>query len=473
MSLRGRLFASYALVILVCLLLVGLSAAALLNNYRDRIIMDKLNAIAKPVSLEIKSLVTSQATVATLWADLQEQAQANNVYMLLLGPDGKILRWITPRLALPQPVPKATLPASVSQATQGTFVATDGRTFIYATYPLGKLPSTATTAAVSSATALLLATPRSGAGLIAIGLFWPLFFAGIIALGISLIVALLIARSVYKPLGRVTAATADVARGQYDQQVPESGPAEVRQLAASFNNMAAQVKQSQQQLRHFVADVSHELKSPLTSIQGFAQALVDGTASDEPTRRKAAGIINDEARRMRRQVDELLELARVQSGQLKMAREPVNVRELIERCREVFSLQAADKKVVLVSETRRGAMTVKGDADRLEEVLDNLLDNAIKNSPKDGQVTVFGQPLEGGWVEIKVSDQGPGISPEQLPHVFERFYQVTGVRTGVGLGLTIAREIVMAHRGTIEVRSEPGEGAEFTIRLPAADAPAQ
>lgn len=470
MSLRGRLFASYALVIVICLLLVGLSAAALLGSYRDRLVMDRLDAIARPVSLQIKSLLANQTTAATLWTSLEEQAQKNNVYMLLLGPDGKVLRWITPRVAVPQPVPKSTLPADVTQATQGKFVATDGRTFIYATYPLGKLPATTATT-LASADTLLLATPRSGAGIVLVGLFWPLFLAGIIALGISLVVALLIARSVYRPVGRVTAAAGNIARGQYDQQVPETGPAEVRQLAASFNNMAAQVKQSQQQLRHFVADVSHELKSPLTSIQGFAQALVDGTASDQPTRTKAARIINDEARRMRRQVDELLELARVQSGQLKLAREPVNLRELIERCREVFSVQAAAKKVVLMSETSGGLMTVTGDADRLEEVLGNLLDNAIKNSHAGGQVSIFGQPVDGGWLEVKVTDQGPGIPPEQLPHVFERFYQVTGMRTGVGLGLTIAREIVLAHGGTIEARSEPGEGAEFTIRLPAATLP--
>ncbi len=470
MSLRGRLFASYALVIVICLLLVGLSAAALLGNYRDRLVMDRLDAIARPVSLQITSLAANQATAVTLWADLELQAQKNNVYIVLLGPEGKILRWITPRLALAQPVPKSSLPANLSQATQGTFVVTDGRTFIYATYPLGKLSASAP-AAVASANTLVLATPRSGSAAVLVGLFWPMFFAGIIALGVSLIVALLIARSVYRPLSRVTAATGNIARGQFDQPIPESGPAEVRQLASSFNNMATQVKESQQQLRHFVADVSHELKSPLTSIQGFAQALVDGTAADDETRTKAARIINDEARRMRRQVDELLELARVQSGQLKMEREPVNVRELIERCREVFSVQAADKKVVLVSETSGGVMTVTGDADRLEEVLDNLIDNAIKNSHQGGQVNIFGRPVDGNWIEMKVTDQGPGIPPEQLPHVFERFYQVTGVRTGVGLGLTIAREIVHAHGGTIEARSEPGEGADFTIRLPAASTP--
>jgi two-component system sensor histidine kinase ResE len=229
--------------------------------------------------------------------------------------------------------------------------------------------------------------------------------------------------------------------------------------------MAEKVAQSQQQLRHFVADVSHELKSPITAIQGFAQALVDGTAGDESTRLKAARIINDESKRMKRQVDELLELARMQSGQLKVNHEPVNLSELLEHCHELFSVQAQEKGVLLKTEAG-SAVNVLGDIDRLEQLFSNLLDNAIKNSPAGGEVCFTSTESTDGYVEVKVTDSGPGIPPEQLPYVFERFYQVTGVRTGVGLGLAIAREIALAHGGAIEARSEPGEGAEFVVRLP-------
>jgi signal transduction histidine kinase len=290
--------------------------------------------------------------------------------------------------------------------------------------------------------------------------------AGIIALVISLLIAFLFARSVYRPLKQVTGAAQKIAQGEYDHRIPVTGIRETQELAASFNDMAEQVKQSQRQLRHFVADVSHELKSPLTAIQGFAQALVDGTAGDNDTRLKAARIINDESRRMRRQVDELLELARMQSGQLKINHEPVDLGELLEHCHELFSIQAQEKETRLKTEVGK-PMIVSGDADRLEQLFSNLLDNAIKNSTAGGEVNVIGQNLDGCYVEIRVTDSGPGIPPEQLPHVFERFYQVTGVRTGVGLGLAIAREIVTAHGGTITASSEPGEGAEFIVKLPA------
>ena len=215
-----------------------------------------------------------------------------------------------------------------------------------------------------------------------------------------------------------------------------------------------------------MADVSHELKSPLTSIQGFAQALLDGTADDEETRIKAAGIIASEARRLKRQVDELLELSRMQSGQSQMALTPLDLNDVLTRSVEIYSVQARDKGVELNLRIEPG-LVVSGDADRLEQVFNNLLDNAIKNSPYGCAVEITGM-LSRDIALISVSDSGNGISSENLPHVFERFYQVPGVRTGVGLGLTIAKEIVSAHGGTIEVQSSPGKGARFTVTLPVA-----
>jgi signal transduction histidine kinase len=214
-----------------------------------------------------------------------------------------------------------------------------------------------------------------------------------------------------------------------------------------------------------VADVSHELRSPLTSIQGFAQALIDGTASDDATKLKAAQIIDEESRRLKHQVDELLELSRMQSNQAKFLKEPVNLKEVLAQSAEVFTVQARQKQVTIELKAEPN-LIVAGDADRLEQVFNNLLDNAIKNSPAGGKVSIVSEEKEGKSARVMVSDQGPGIHPDHLAHVFERFYQVTGARTGVGLGLAIAREIVTAHHGVIEASSTPGEGAVFTVTLP-------
>ena len=293
---------------------------------------------------------------------------------------------------------------------------------------------------------------------------WPLVIAAVIALIVSLLTAIFVARSIYRPLGTVTKAAQQISRGDYSQRIKPEGPKEIKELADSFNRMTEDVEQAQLQLRHFVADVSHELRSPLTSIQGFAQALLDGTAADDATRLKAAQIIDEESQRLKHQVDELLELSRMQSNQAKFLNGPICLAEVLTQSVEVFAVQAKQKQVTLDLKTE--PLVLVGDADRLEQVFNNLLDNAIKNSPTGGKVSIVSVKGEGNFARITVSDEGPGIHPDHLAHVFERFYQVTGARTGVGLGLAIAREIVVAHHGTIEASSTPGEGARFTVTLP-------
>jgi len=465
MSLRTRLFATYILIVVLCLGMVALSITVILQSYRDRLAMERLDDMARTVYVQVRSLVRGQVTFSELWANLEEQAQKNNVYIILGDGEGNLVKQVPAGQSpyqRPIEVPPGELPHGISQQEQGTFVTSTGQTFFFAAYPLRRLPDAQETSQVET---FILSVPRAVALAIWASLLRPFLLAGLIALGISLMVAILFARSVYRPISQVTEAAKKIAQGQYDQNIPVTGPKEVRGLAIGFNQMAAQVKRSQQQLRHFVADVSHQLKSPLTSIQGFAQAILDGTAGDDDTRLKAATIINDESIRMRRQVDELLELARMQSGQLKMAREPVDVNELLEQCQEIFTVQAQEKGVLLKLESEP-LLTVVGDVDRLEQVFSNLLDNAIKNSPAKGEVYIFGRRIEADSVEIKVADSGPGIPPEQIPYVFERFYQAGGVRTGVGLGLAIAKEIVLAHDGTIEAKSDPGEETEFIVKLP-------
>jgi signal transduction histidine kinase len=276
------------------------------------------------------------------------------------------------------------------------------------------------------------------------GLVSPFAWAAVIALLISLLLAFWMSRSFYRPIQRFSKAAENIAHGHYDERVPVSGTQEIKRLAVSFNDMAARVKESQQQLRHFVADVSHQLKSPLTSIQGFAQAVLDGTASNEETRHKAMSIIADESKRMIRQVNELLELSRMQAGQVKLSREPVKLTNHLEVAREV-----------------------SGDIDRLEDVFNNLLDNAIKNTPSQGEINITAREGPDHSVNVIIEDDGAGIPPEQIPYVFDRFQESSGLRSGFGLGLAIAREIVLGHGGRIEVFSQPGEGARFTVILPA------
>ena len=469
-----RLILSFATVIILCLAVVALAVTLSLQSIRDNYNMDQLTNMARPIYVQVLSLARGEETWRNLLENLQEQATNNNVYIFMADKTGRIVRNISPeeeklpitQLPIVNPqisqLPTESLAASATKPVQGTFEAPDGRTFVYNSYFIGRL---FTTQAFINFETLTLAVPRTGTLSILAGLFGPFLRVGLIALAVSIVIAFLIARSVYLPVRKVTVAADKIAEGDYDQEVPVEGPKEIKTLATHFNEMAGKVKESQMQLRHFVADVSHQLRTPLTSIQGFAQAILDGTAKDDEAREKAARVIDDESKRMIKQVNELLELSRMQSGQLDISLEPVDIKELLLHCQEVFSLRAEETGVRLITDIEP-LVPVSGDEDRLEQVFSNLLDNALKNTPRQGEIVIRGRNIDNNAVELMISDSGPGIPPEQLPYVFERFYQASGLRTGFGLGLAIVREIIVRHDGEIRVKSEPGEGTQFIITLP-------
>jgi two-component system sensor histidine kinase ResE len=240
-------------------------------------------------------------------------------------------------------------------------------------------------------------------------------------------------------------------------------------VANSFNVMVHQVRTSQQIQRDFLANVSHELKTPLTSIQGFAQALLDGTVADDEAKERAAHVIYDESDRLRRLVEDLLDLARLDAGQIEFVRGAVDLCALLERVIDKLSLPAA-KKGVELENTITALPTMVGDGDRLAQVFTNLVDNAIKHTPANGKV-ILREDISAGWISIHVDDSGAGIPSEDLSRIFERFYQVDKARSGgsgrgVGLGLAISRQIVESHGGRIVAQSSEGRGSRFTVQLP-------
>lgn len=294
----------------------------------------------------------------------------------------------------------------------------------------------------------------------------PLLQAGLVALVLALVLAGALSRWVARPLGRMAEAARALAAGEH-RPIPEEGPAEVQALARAFNEMSRKVEASQRSQRDFVANVSHELKTPLTSIQGFAQAILDGTAEHPEQVRQAAQIIHDEAARMHRLVLDLLELARLDAGTADLRRDPVDLDALARNVAQRLQPQAHEAQVTLTVKSN-GPLTVIGDGDRLVQVLTNLVDNALKHTPPGGRVTLrVGQ--EGPWAQVSVADTGEGIPPEVLPRIFERFYQLDQARQGgAGLGLSIAYEIVRAHGGTITAQSQIGKGSVFVVKLPRA-----
>jgi signal transduction histidine kinase len=258
-----------------------------------------------------------------------------------------------------------------------------------------------------------------------------------------------------------------MARGNYDQNIAGYGSEEVSRLARAFNNMASEVSRSHRTLREFLANVSHELKTPLTSVQGFSQAMIDGALQEPEDYAEAAKIINDEAVRMRGLVDDLLYLSQVEAGQVVLQSEDINPTQLLEQTRERFQRRAEQAEITIAVQPGTTAW-LKADPRRIEQALANLVDNAVRHTPRGGRITLRSSALE-GEMRLSVHNTGSFIPTDVLPHIFERFFQVDPVKSrangNTGLGLAITNEIVEAHGGRVEVHSSEAAGTEFIISL--------
>jgi signal transduction histidine kinase len=388
---------------------------------------------------------------------MDRAARAFDVRILLFDGSGGVLKDTDPAQA-EIPLPRRTI---VNRAVPTLRDAT-GKLWLYTQQPLG------------DGTTLLVATPRPRVPLINIlrdELLPILVQGGGIALLLSLVLAFGVARWVADPLQGLVAASQHVPVAE-TKPVSERGPHEVRELTRAFNAMIDRVRSSQTSQRNFVANVSHELMTPLTSIQGFAQALLDGTADSPAGRKQAAEVIYNESSRMHRMVLNLLDLARLEAGTAELKMAPLEIRVLLDSIVEKFSLQAQKAGVSLMIDAPNDLPTLDADGDRLAQVFTNLVDNALRHTPAGGQVSLQARPAQ-TELEIRISDTGSGIPADAIPHIFERFYQVDqsrpgGERHGAGLGLAIVHEIVAAHNGKITVRSREGLGTTFSVCLPLA-----
>jgi two-component system phosphate regulon sensor histidine kinase PhoR len=230
------------------------------------------------------------------------------------------------------------------------------------------------------------------------------------------------------------------------------------------------IKQLERQREEFVANVSHELRTPLSLIKGYVETLLDGARNQPETAEHFLKIIERNANRLDLLIQDLLTISALESGRMKLDLLPVNLRALAEKVFVQLRPKAEGKQTQLVNELPE--LTANGDANRLDQVLTNLVDNAIKYGRASGTITVGGKKRDDGTLEIFVRDDGPGIPPESLGRVFERFYRVDKARSrdqgGTGLGLSIVKHIVQAHGGEVRVASEPGQGATFFFTVPAA-----
>ncbi|MBI4307333.1 MAG: sensor histidine kinase [Chloroflexi bacterium] len=289
--------------------------------------------------------------------------------------------------------------------------------------------------------------------------------AAFLLLGLSLWIADTVAR----PLRILGQAARHVAQGHFEVRAPMRPRDEVGQLADAFNHMSARLQEAEQARRQFLADVVHELRAPVAGVKAATEALAAGAADAPDLRPQFIQGISREADRLNRLVEDLTQLARFETGTMDLNIVQTDVAALARQVHQRFAPEAERRRVQLDAVSSPDSLLVQGDPDRLAQAMSDLVDNALKFTPSGGAVRIeAGQRPDAVWV--KVTDTGVGIPAEELPHVFDRSYRgrhsSTAARSGMGLGLAIARGIVEAHGGSIAAESQVGRGSVFTIRLP-------
>jgi two-component system sensor histidine kinase BaeS len=295
----------------------------------------------------------------------------------------------------------------------------------------------------------------------------PVIAAAVLVALLALAGTALLSRRVLRPIGVLTRAAHRLGAGDLSLRVPAVGRDELAQLARSFNRMADSLQRGEERQRRLVADVAHELRTPLANLRGYLEALKDGVLPISP---ELFASLYEEAVLQQRIVDDLQDLALAEAGVLAYHMTTTDLTELLETCRSAQQA-VADVAQVTLWVAADGPVVALVDPDRLRQVIGNLLANAVRATPAGGSVTLSAAGPAGGWATLVVRDTGIGIAAANLPHVFDRFWRADASRGratgGSGLGLAIARQIVADHGGQIRVDSQPGAGTAFTITLPA------
>lgn len=288
------------------------------------------------------------------------------------------------------------------------------------------------------------------------------------ATGTALLLGLLLARTLTRPLRELTSATRAMAQGDLEQQVPIRSRDELGELAASFNQMSADLARANDLRRQMTADIAHDLRTPLSVITGYTEALRDGVLHPSP---EMFQTMHREAEHLSLLVEDLRTLSLADAGELTLTRSTVHPRELLDRMAAAFGPRADKLGIDLQANAEESVPTIHVDPERMTQVLGNLVSNALRHTPAGGQIALSAA-RSGGHVLLRVRDTGAGIAPKDLPRIFDRFYRGDEARQThggeSGLGLAIAKAIVELHGGTIAVESTPGAGTAFTIALPAA-----
>ena len=456
-SIFSRILISHIVVILLCTVLLGALMSYLIRGY---VVENK----------RTEMLVKSQTVAAVVGRRLTERLDVIDdligAQIWVVDQRGKVLAGDPPPRWGSRPFPENTPRIEALFAgTPQSWVRSGRNQTDPAIIVAAPVPGAATPVAV------FLQTPITGVNQAIKAMDRILLLSLLDGTIAAAILGFFIARGLTRPIADISQAAARFAAGDYASRAAATGKSEVGDLGRTFNTMADALAKVEQNRREFLANVSHELKTPVASIQALAEALTDGVAAKPEQQRRYLDTIVDESRHIDRLIRDLLDLAQLEAGELSVVPEPLDLAAFLEAETTKYHHLLAPGDLSLRLDIAPGAPPVRADRGRLAQIMANLVSNAVRHSPPGGVIDIAVRPA-GGRTAVTVSDRGPGIPPEDQPHIWDRFYRVDKARSrshgGTGLGLAITKRLIQAMGGDITVRSTPGGGAAFTFTLPIA-----
>lgn len=479
LSLRAKLALSYLLVALGAILILTIVVLFVIQNYFASAQLDQIRREADYVAGQIGKDYGTPDALKTL--PPLPNSNLNLHFLVLIDANGNVIQGPALLVDTPNPAAGALVQALQGQQVQGRIqfsLRSQTLSVLYISEPI-RAHGQADGQIIG---ALLIVEPEQypqGAPpnefLLSINI--ALMVSGVIVAAIVVLLSFVIARRLTRSLESLTLAAEKMKVGQYTERVtaPKSQD-ELGQLASTFNAMADtieadvnELRRQEQVRRDLIANIAHELATPLTAIQGFSEALADDLIHELTARQETALLIGREVQRLRRLVADMQNMTALESGHTQLDLAPLNIGELVDETLTVIAPECEQVGIAVQNDIPLSIPLVLADSDRITQVLLNLLDNARRHTQPGGSIHV-GTAIKGNDLLVSVSDTGVGIDPADLPHIFERFYRAdrsrTGATGGSGLGLSIVKAIIIAHGGTIWAESNPGQGTRILFTLP-------